>query len=153
MLLALTAFLFLVVYILNAKGVSFNLNSSAGRNKYTATGTLIKSTQADCNQTYNYGLINPPDNKCTSLIIGASMAEKYLDQRVQLKGALKNGLFYVTEIKVLDGQNNEGAGGGNKTPLPDKTVRPVETDYPIPYPDIVKSTPVKTDPPRRFWFF
>lgn len=147
-ILAATTLLFLTLYLLNQKNMILNLNSTASRNRYTTTGTLVKSMYASCNQTYTYGLINPSDNKCTSLIIGASLADPHLGQKVQLKGALKNGLFYVTSVKSLSGSEEE------KPSTPGATGTPY-SEYPdVSYPDIIKSKPTpstdKIVPPPRY---
>lgn len=148
MMLAAAAFLFVALYILSNRNFSFNLNSSAGKNRYSATGTLVVSSQdSSCESAYSHGLISPSSKECTPLVISTQMAEPFLGKSVKVEGALKDGVFYVTTVRSLGESNDQDSGvlpskppSPGRSPLPLRTENPSDDplDYPLPYP--IKST-------------
>lgn len=148
-LLAGAAFLLLMFYLVNSN--SFNLGASASKSKYSATGTMVSSTMPGCNSAYTYGLMDPSGKQCTALVLSSNTASSYLGQKVKVSGALKGGVFYVTSVQLLGGDNVTATA--YPKPTPDEPV-----DYPIyspkpsiyPYPSPSTYDPCQDNPRGRY---
>lgn len=141
-LLSIVALLFLSVFIFSNN--NFNLNSSASNKNKSLTGTLVLSSQYNCNSAYTYSIVSGFGD-CTSIVINAIKVEGKIGQEVKLNGVLKDNVFYANKINVVS------------TTKVKPTVAPVESEPFDPEPIFMlrtkpspKSTPVVILPPPRY---